>query len=312
VRCRFLDWGIAPDFSDGERARLAASRSELARFTTGCDGMQSPDESVVADDRERSSVLEDLEAWLEKPMLVLSFVWLVLVVIELVGGDSDLLVIFGTLIWIAFLAEFALRFSLAPHKGSFLATNWLTAIALAVPALRLFRGLRFLRLARYARGARLVKVVGSANRGMNALAASLGRRGIGYVLATTVVVDLLGAAGMLAFEPAREFAGGFDSYPDALWWTSMLITTMGSQFWPQTVEGRVLCFLLSVYGLAIFGYLTASLATFFIGRESPVSPASAGETKADLGALREEIAALCRELSALAPRSELPHRERTP
>ncbi|MGE3919079.1 MAG: ion transporter, partial [Hyphomicrobiaceae bacterium] len=217
---------------------------------------------------QRWIALVHLESWLERPMLVLSFVWLVLVIVELVQGSTLLLEVFGTIIWLVFIAEFALRLTLAPRKGAFLATNWLTAIALLVPALRLFRGLRFLRMARALRGFRLVKVVGTANRGMNALAGSLGRRGVGYVLATTVIVDLLGAAGMLAFEPRGEVEGGFASYGDALWWTSMLITTMGSQFWPQTVEGRILCFLLSIYGLAVFGYITASLASFFIGRDA--------------------------------------------
>ena len=38
----------------------------------------------------------------------------------------------------------------------------------------------------------------------------------------------------------------------------MLVSTMGSDFWPLTPEGRVLALLLSVYGLAVFGYITAS------------------------------------------------------
>ena len=61
----------------------------------------------------------------------------------------------------------------------------------------------------------------------------------------TVLVALLGAAGMLTFEPAGEVEGGFTSYTDALWWTAMLLTTMGSEFWPRTPEGRLLCLLLA-------------------------------------------------------------------
>lgn len=33
----------------------------------------------------------------------------------------------------------------------------------------------------------------------------------------------------------------------------MLLTTMGSEYWPQTAEGRILCLLLSVYAFAVFG-----------------------------------------------------------
>jgi voltage-gated potassium channel len=39
--------------------------------------------------------------------------------------------------------------------------------------------LSFLRLAR---GLRLVRIVGTANRGLNAMRRSFGRRGLGYVL----------------------------------------------------------------------------------------------------------------------------------
>ena len=48
----------------------------------------------------------------------------------------------------------------------------------------------------------------------------------------------------------------------------MLLTSIGSEYWPQTAEGRVLCFLLSLYGFAVFGYVTAVLASFFVGRDA--------------------------------------------
>ena len=75
----------------------------------------------------------------------------------------------------------------------------------------------------------------------------------------------------------------------------MLVATMGSEFWPQTAEGRILCFLLALYGFAVFGYITASFASFFVGRDA-AAPDSETPGLADLGALREEIAALRREL----------------
>lgn len=201
-------------------------------------------------------------------MLVLSFVWLALVVAELAFGSTRLFETFGTLIWIVFLLEFALRFALAPAKLPFLRREWLTVIALLVPALRLVRAVRVLQAARALRGFRLVRIVGTANRGMNALRAASRRRGLGYVLMLTVVVALLGAGGMLAFEPAGEVEGGFTSYGDALWWTAMLMVSLGSEFWPKTPEGRILCFGIALYGFAVFGYITASFASFFVGRDA--------------------------------------------
>jgi voltage-gated potassium channel len=48
----------------------------------------------------------------------------------------------------------------------------------------------------------------------------------------------------------------------------MLLTSLGSEYWPQTPEGRWLCLLLSIYGFGVFGYLTATIASFFIGRDA--------------------------------------------
>ena len=124
----------------------------------------------------------------------------------------------------------------------------------------------------------------------------MGRRGLGYVLALTALVALLGGGGMLAFEPASEIEGGFTSYADALWWTAMLLTSLGSEFWPRTAEGRLLCLLLALYGFGVFGYITASFASFFVGRD-----AASGEAETigshDIAALRAEIAALRVELA---------------
>ena len=246
---------------------------------------------------ERWDALRQLEAWLETPMLALSFAWLLLVLAELVWGTSDLLETFGTAVWVVFLAEFALRLALAPDKGGFLRGNWLTVLALAVPALRLLRPLRFLRLARATRGLRLVRIIGTANRGMNALRAAMRWRGLGYAVALTALVTLLGAGGMLAFEPAAEVEGGF---ADALWWTAMLMTTMGSAYWPQTGEGRLLCLLLSLYAFAVFGYITASFASFFVGRDREEERAAGGDPEA--AGLRSEVAALRAELRRLGGR----------
>lgn len=237
---------------------------------------------------DRESVLEQLQDWLEKPMLVLSFMWLALLVVELAWGLNRALYVLGQAIWIVFIVEFALALTLAPDKARYLKRNWLKALSLALPALRVFRLARFARAARVARGARLVRLVGSVNRGMNALGAALSRRGFGYVLGLTLIVVFVGAAGMYALERDAP-GGGFEGYAGALWWTAMIVTTMGSEYWPKTPDGRVLCFFLALYSFTVFGYVTATLATFFIGRD-----AATGESalKAEIEALRTELARL--------------------
>ena len=247
----------------------------------------------------RWRTLKELEAWVETPMLVLSGVWLALLVVELAWGAPAPVQAAGLVIWAVFILEFLLRFLLAPRKVLFLAHNVITVAALIVPAFRLLRVARILRFARFARGATLVRVVAGANRSMNALRRSMRRRGFGYVLALTLVICLLGAVGMRTFEAGGPSGEAFDSFGEALWWTAMILTTMGSQAWPATPEGRILALLLSVYAFAVFGYVAAALASFFVGRDKEDEE---GPTRTELAALRRELAELRETLRATRSR----------
>lgn len=250
--------------------------------------------------------LRRLEAWLEKPMLGLALLWLVLVVIELTRGLSPALEAAGWIIWGAFVAEFVLRLIIAPARVEYLRRNWLTLLSLLVPALRIFRVFRVLRVARAlrasraARGTRLIRVVGAVNRGMTRLGASMSRKGFGYVIALTVVVVLAGAAGMHAFERDHSGPEGITDFPSALWWTAMIVTTMGSGYWPVTLEGRILCVMLSLYALGILGYLAAALAAYFVGRDDEVS--GRGDVAGKIEALSAEVLALRADVQALLRR----------
>lgn len=252
--------------------------------------------------RERYKLLRRLDHWLETPMLILAFAWLALLIGELVWGESLAFEVIGTIIWIIFILNFVLEFILAPHKTVYLRRNWLTVIPLLIPALRIFRifrVIRLFRLTRVGRSLRLFRVVSSLNRGMRALAANLQRRGFGYVIALTLLVLFAGAAGMYAFESTSS--NGLTSYGEALWWTAMTLTTMGSQYWPQTFEGRILCFFLALYAFAVFGYVTATLATFFVGRDAESAEAEIAGSD-ELAALRSEIKALREDIRALSQR----------
>ena len=66
--------------------------------------------------KERLEVLEQLEDWLETPMLFLGFGWLLLLVVELIWGLNPLLQVISNTIWIVFILDFVLRFTLADRK----------------------------------------------------------------------------------------------------------------------------------------------------------------------------------------------------
>ncbi len=239
--------------------------------------------------RERRKLLTRLEDLFEGPLIVLGFIWLILLVVELVFDPNPIFETIGIVIWIIFIIDFVLKFILAPKKGAYLKSNLLTLVSLVVPAFRLFRLFRVFRILRFSRSLRLVKVVGSLSRGMRALSATMQRRAFGYVVLLTVIVIFGGAAGMYAFE--KDVEGGLIDYGTALWWTTMIMTTLGSEYWPQTPEGRVLCIILSLFAFAIFGYITATIATFFLGRDAENEKSEFAGTK-QVEALRKEIVSL--------------------
>jgi voltage-gated potassium channel len=246
----------------------------------------------------RNRLLLKVEKVLEGPMIFLGFVWLVLLIIEFINGFNRILETISTVIWVIFICDFVLKFILAPKKLLFLQKNSLTAVSLVIPALRLLRIFRFIRLLRIFRGTRLIKVIASLNRGMKSLNATMGRRGFGYVMALTVAVILAGAAGMYAFE-----SEGFSSYGGSVWWTTMLVITVGTDFWPSSVEGKILCTLLSLYGFAVFGYITATLASFFVGRDAQSDQTSIARST-DIEALKLEIRELKQLINQWAQREK--------
>jgi len=243
--------------------------------------------------RERNTLLKRVEKAAEGPLVLLGFVWLILVVVDLIWGLNPILKIVSAVIWIIFIFDFIAKFILAPEKWKYLKKNWLTAISLLVPAIRV---VRIVRLVRLLRGANLLKVVASLNRGMRSLGATFKRRGFNYVVALTVVVVFAGGAGMYAFE--NQQPDGFKTYGEALWWTAMLLTSLGSEYWPQTAEGQALCLLLGIYGFCVFGYLTATLASLFVGNDAKDKKAPVAGAD-DIKALQKKIDLLTQSIDEL-------------
>jgi len=289
-----------------------------------------PPTSPGADDlgRERWELLRQIDALLDGPMVALSFVWLGLTIVDFTSGLGRTLSAVSYVIWALFAVEFLIGIVIAPSKLAYVRRHWLTALALVLPAFRMLRAVRAFRLLRAARAARsvsLLRLFTTLNRGMRAVNRVIGHRGIGYVLLLTVMVTFGGAAGMAQFEsPAAlgQPGTGLDGYGDALWWTAMTMTTMGSDYFPRTLEGRVLGWLLALYAFTVFGYITATIASLFIARDAataasgtpslheadgsatvkdgPAADGRVSDAASELGELRQEMAALRSQVAVLA------------
>ena len=272
----------------------------MGRVTTRPEA-HTTDQTKRALDRERYKLAARIGRAMATPMTALSFVWLILLVLDLTRGLSPLLTRVNYAIWGLFVLQFLVEFLVTPRKLVYLRRNWLTAVALLLPAARVLRVFRAARALGALRGARLVGVVSRANRGIRALGRIMGRRGFGYVATLTLLVTVAGAAGMYAYEHGVP-GSDMDSFGSALWWTAMLLTTMGSDYFPKTPEGRLLCLLLATYGFAVFGYVTATVASFFVARDADTDEGEIAGAR-QLDALRQEIAALRRAVEGLSSTS---------
>ncbi|TGC10709.1 ion transporter [Methanolobus halotolerans] len=238
-------------------------------------------------DQEREEILYQINQTLETPLILLSIIWLTLIVIDLLYGLPSFLQILSTAIWILFIVDFIIELYIAPRRKAYLSKNWLSAISLLLPPLRIlkiFRSVRLLKILRFSRPVNLARLISSFNRSLRIVRNTMKQRGLGYMIALTTLISLLGAAGMYSFEYPN-----FRSYGDALWWTGMIMTTLGSEYWPQTNEGRIMAFLLSVYALAIFGYITAAFASILLGKDRASQSKEIKELQKEIQLLSSKI-----------------------
>jgi voltage-gated potassium channel len=265
--------------------------------------MATPDVRERDEQAERWELLGHLQGLLEPVMVALGLAFLILLVIDF----ADLALSFQqrlwldwalTTIWVAFVVDFLLRLVIAPSKSAFLRANWLSAASLALPFLR---PLRALQAVRAARSLSLVRLLGGANRGMRVLQRVTAGRTLAYVGALTILVTLLGAVGVLFFD--RYAAGAtIQTFGDALWWSAAMVTTINNEKYAVTAEGRVIAILLRVFAVSVFGFITASIASYLIGRQAEAQVPVEGNgpvLEEHLTALRKEQAALRQEVAAL-------------
>lgn len=233
-------------------------------------------------------------------MVVLGIVFLALMLVDYGGllNESPREVVLSraqTAIWFVFLVEFAVRFFIAPDKLRFMRANWFSALTLALPFLRPFRALRAVRALR---SISLVRLLGGVNRAMRVLRRLTSGHVVAYVVGLTTVVCLAGAVGVWFFD--RDVEGSpIESFGDALWWSAALVTTINNEKYAVSGEARVIAILLRVFAISVFGYITATIASYLIGSQGDENTASerGNSVRDEVALLREEVAALRSDLA---------------
>ncbi|MHB0997921.1 MAG: ion transporter [Armatimonadota bacterium] len=230
--------------------------------------MREPDNKLAEDEQE--SLEDTISDLLEAPMFILAMIMLVLLIVDLAFALSPewrrILLLANSVIWWIFVLEYAVRVFLADNRIRYIKRHAVDALFIFVPFLRVFRVLRAVR------SIRLLKAINPAvigrtyvttRRGLRQLASTLGEKSFPYVLAVTIIIALIGSLLMLLLERGASDSV-IKSYGDAVWWAVGVITTVGNEMYPVTAEGRIIATLLMIYGIGIFGYVAATLATYFI------------------------------------------------
>jgi len=220
-------------------------------------------------------------------MTMLAVAWVPVLVVPLVttvhGAVALSLAVLDYAVWAAFALEYAAKVRLAQDKRAFVRHHLLDLAVVAVPILR---PLRLARLLRFIRLARVVVVLGEALRRAKA---ALTHRGLHYVLLAVTLIVFAGASLEVAFERHVTGSTGIHGFGEAIWWAAVTVTTVGyGDKVPVTGAGKFVAVGLMLTGIGLVGILTASVASFFVQKDSA---GELDEVKAQLAELRELLLA---------------------
>lgn len=237
-------------------------------------------QSQILDVQRREDLLLRLERITELPLLALSFVMIPLLVgpflWDLSPGEEVAFAALDSFIWAIFALTLIIKTSVAPHRKAFLKSHWLEVIIVLVP---FFRPLQILRILLFGSRAfvgarRLVHVDFLVVYGLGLIM-------IAATVVTTVERDVEGAE--------------IVSFPDALWWAVVTITTVGyGDMVPVTHAGRAMAYVLMLGGIAFFSGLVANLSAILVKGDNKDQKALDNLSQ-EVQKLRDEIVSLRRE-----------------
>ncbi len=203
-------------------------------------------------------------------------------IIELIHMADNVICVF-------FLIDFVIRFRAAKNKWAFMKWGWIDLLS-SIPMLntfragRIFRVIRVLMILRAVRSSRVILRFIFRDRMQGTFA---------LVSVVSIVVVIVGAIAILIFEKNVPNSN-IHNAQDALWWAFVTITTVGyGDYFPITLEGRVVAAILMIAGVGLFGTFTGFIATWFVAEDEEKHPqADILTLQKDLNQLRNEVAEL--------------------
>jgi voltage-gated potassium channel len=201
--------------------------------------------------------------------------WLVIAIVVLttdLNGSASILLV-GTLflLWAILLVEYLVRLAVTPDRRGYLKRRWAEPATMAVPPLQ---------------GWHLVGIEKTSlllHEGGLRVEAILKHHSLFRVLIAAAATLILGAWLVLRFEE-NATGSSIHSYPDALWWAIVTVTTVGyGDRYPVTEGGRTVATILMLLGIGLIGVLTATVASVFIKEHTDANKEELKKSHADLG-----------------------------
>jgi voltage-gated potassium channel len=242
----------------------------------------------------RNDLVEDIERITKYPMALLGIAWLVIAIVigttNVTGTAPAVLV--GTLfvLWVILLAEYLIRLVVSPDRRGYLRRRWVEPVTVVVPPLQGWHviGIEKMSLLLHEGGLRVSAV--------------LKHHSLFRVLIAAAGTLFIGAWLVLLFE--KNAAGSnIHSYPNALWWAIVTVTTVGyGDRFPTTEGGRAVAVVLMLVGIGLIGVLTATVASVFVKEHTDANREEYQKGHADLGqrlsVISERLADIERRLGA--------------
>ena len=229
----------------------------------------------------RNDLVDSIEAVTRYPLVILGVAWMVIAIVvltsDLNGSASTALVVTLFVLWAIALVEYVVRLLITPDRRGYLKRRWVEPATVVVPPLQgwHFFGMEKMSLLIYEGELRAESI--------------LKHHSLFRVLIAAAGTLFLGAWAVLLFEEKAK-GSNIHSYPDALWWAIVTVTTVGyGDRFPVSVGGRAVAVILMLVGIGLIGVLTATVASVFVKEHTDANKEEFRKGHADLGQRLSEI-----------------------
>jgi voltage-gated potassium channel len=230
--------------------------------------------------------LERWEARTEWPLAGVAVTFLVAYSVRVLAHPVGLA--FGVLnvilyaLWAAFAIDYLIRLALADRRWRWFFRHILDFAIVVLPFVRPLRLLRLIVIVES-----LQKAFGDAIRG----------RVVIYTAGSAVL--LVYAASLAVLDAERSDPNAhIKNFGDAVWWSVTTITTVGyGDFYPVTLNGRLVAVLLMIGGISLIGMITATVASWIVQRVAEEDNTKQAATAAQIDQLQSQITELTARLA---------------